>query len=91
MLFQRMRVPERLPTTTVSDRQYRTRASDRGRTADGSGDAGPNCPGSLIVVSNRQPYRHTYDKDDEMVPVDEFVEKPVEPAKLVEIVKKHLK
>ena len=58
-----MRVPERLPTTTVSDRQYRTRASDRGRTADASGDDGPSCPGSLIVVSNRQPYRHEYEDE----------------------------
>ncbi|TMT86941.1 trehalose-6-phosphate synthase [Haloterrigena sp. H1] len=58
-----MRVPERLPTTTVPDRQYRTRASDRGRTADGSGDDGPNCPGSLIVVSNRQPYRHEFEAE----------------------------
>jgi len=58
-----MRVPERLPTTTVSDRQYRTRASDRGRTDDASGGDGPNCPGSLIVVSNRQPYRHEYEDE----------------------------
>ena len=58
-----MRVPERLPTTTVSDRQYRTRASDRGRTDDASGDDGPSCPGSLIVVSNRQPYRHEFEDE----------------------------
>ena len=54
-----MRVPERLPTT-VSDRQHRTRASGRGQPDDGTDD-GPICPGSLIVVSNRQPYRHEYD------------------------------
>ena len=58
-----MRVPERLPLTTVSDRQYRPRASGRGRTDDETGNDGPSCPGSLIVVSNRQPYRHEFEDE----------------------------
>ncbi|MDG5818525.1 trehalose-6-phosphate synthase [Natronococcus sp. A-GB7] len=56
-----------------------------GRRADGGsrpdetddGDDGPGCPGSLIVVSNRQPYRHEYeseaesDGEDRSIVVDE--------------------
>ena len=62
-----MRVPERLSPTTVFARQHRTRASGRGRTDDASGDDGPSCPGSLIVVSNRQPYRHEFDDESVVV------------------------
>ncbi|OLZ40383.1 trehalose-6-phosphate synthase [Natrinema saccharevitans] len=53
-----MRVTERLSSTAVRNRQRR--AGGRGRTDDESATDGPNCPGSLIVVSNRQPYRHEY-------------------------------
>ncbi|WP_226007884.1 alpha,alpha-trehalose-phosphate synthase (UDP-forming) [Natrinema salinisoli] len=56
-----MRVTERLSSTTVRDRQRR--ADGRGRTADGSASDGPSCPGSLIVVSNREPYRHEYEDE----------------------------
>ncbi|WP_226479794.1 alpha,alpha-trehalose-phosphate synthase (UDP-forming) [Natrinema amylolyticum] len=64
-----MRVTERLSSTAVRNRQRR--ADGRGRTDEGSGSDGPNCPGSLIVVSNRQPYRHEYeDKDDSATPSD---------------------
>ncbi|ELY67107.1 alpha,alpha-trehalose-phosphate synthase (UDP-forming) [Natrinema versiforme] len=56
-----MRVTERLSSTTVRKRQRR--ADGRGRTDEASGSSGPSCPGSLIVVSNRQPYRHEYEDD----------------------------
>ncbi|SFB94339.1 trehalose 6-phosphate synthase [Halobiforma haloterrestris] len=36
---------------------------DRERTDADGRDGGPVCPGSLIVVSNRQPYRHEYESD----------------------------
>jgi trehalose 6-phosphate synthase len=50
---------ERLSLTAPSNRQLR--ADGGGRRTDGTGSDGPTCPNSLIVVSNRQPYRHEYD------------------------------
>ena len=73
---QRMRFPaERLSSTTP----YRERvgAGGRGRAVDETRSDGPTCPGSLIVVSNRQPYRHEYESDgdgaggDRSITVDE--------------------
>ncbi|UHQ95305.1 alpha,alpha-trehalose-phosphate synthase (UDP-forming) [Haloterrigena alkaliphila] len=48
----------RLPSTHPSNR--RLRADGYGRTTEDSQSADSVCPGSLIVVSNRQPYRHEY-------------------------------
>ncbi len=51
----------------VFERQLSSDAVSRLRT-DGSGtttETGPSCPGDLIMVSNRQPYRHTYESDGE--------------------------
>jgi len=45
----------------VHSRQLR--ADGRGRADETSDDDGPTCPGSLIVVSNRQPYRHEYEDE----------------------------
>ncbi|QLK26756.1 trehalose-6-phosphate synthase [Natrinema zhouii] len=56
-----MRVTERLSSMAVHSRQLR--ADGRGRTDEASADNGPSCPGSLIVVSNRQPYRHEYEDE----------------------------
>jgi trehalose 6-phosphate synthase len=56
-----MRTPERLSSTAVRSRQRR--AGGRGRTDETSASDGPSCPGSLIVVSNRQPYRHEYEDE----------------------------
>ncbi|SEP72110.1 alpha,alpha-trehalose-phosphate synthase (UDP-forming) [Natrinema salaciae] len=56
-----MRVTERLSSTTVRNRQRR--ADGCGRADEPSDADGPSCPGSLIVVSNRQPYRHEYADD----------------------------
>ena len=53
-----MRVTERLSSTV---HRRRLRADGRGRTDEASGSDGSSCPGSLIVVSNRQPYRHEYE------------------------------
>ena len=51
---------ERLSSTHPSNRQLRADGYGRGSGDDtGSGDV----PGPLIVVSNRQPYRHEYDPD----------------------------
>ncbi|ELY48879.1 alpha,alpha-trehalose-phosphate synthase (UDP-forming) [Natronolimnohabitans innermongolicus] len=52
---------EQLSSTHPSNRQLRTDGYGRGTTAESS-DGSP-CPGSLIVVSNRQPYRHEYDDE----------------------------
>jgi len=57
-----MRVTERLSSMPVHSRQLR--ADGRGRADETSDDDGPTCPGSLIVVSNRQPYRHEYEDDE---------------------------
>ncbi|MBZ6494027.1 alpha,alpha-trehalose-phosphate synthase (UDP-forming) [Natrinema longum] len=56
-----MRVTERLSSTTVRNRQRL--ADGRGRTDEAFASDGPSCPGSLIVVSNRQPYRHEYEDE----------------------------
>jgi trehalose-6-phosphate synthase len=54
----------------VTEQRRSKRAADRPRTDGGSrraaesADGDPVCPGSLIVVSNRQPYRHEYDDAD---------------------------
>ncbi|MFC4438181.1 MULTISPECIES: alpha,alpha-trehalose-phosphate synthase (UDP-forming) [Natrialbaceae] len=54
----------RLTEQRLSKRLADERRTDGGtRTLDESGDDGPSCPGSLIVVSNRQPYRHEYADD----------------------------
>ncbi|WP_049923663.1 alpha,alpha-trehalose-phosphate synthase (UDP-forming) [Halopiger djelfimassiliensis] len=45
----------------------RLRADGYGRPTDDAGAERPTCPGSLIVVSNRQPYRHEYDDADDTV------------------------
>ncbi|ELY49611.1 alpha,alpha-trehalose-phosphate synthase (UDP-forming) [Natronorubrum sulfidifaciens] len=52
-------IDERLSLTSPSDRH--SRADRRGRETTESRADGPTCPSSLIVVSNRQPYRHEYD------------------------------
>ncbi|MFC4541802.1 trehalose-6-phosphate synthase [Halosolutus amylolyticus] len=58
-----MRVPEEyVSSTTVYNRQLRS--DGNGRTRETEAD-GSSCPGTLIVVSNRQPYRHSYDSDAE--------------------------
>ncbi|WP_408957928.1 trehalose-6-phosphate synthase [Natrinema sp. 74] len=54
-----MRDTKRLSSTTVHDRQRR--GDGRGRTDDSAAVEGSDCPGSLIVVSNREPYRHEYE------------------------------
>ncbi|MEY7849524.1 trehalose-6-phosphate synthase [Natrarchaeobius sp. A-rgal3] len=54
---------ERLSSTNTYSRPIRTDGGGRSVRTDRS--AGPNCPGSLIVVSNRQPYRHEYDGEDD--------------------------
>jgi alpha,alpha-trehalose-phosphate synthase [UDP-forming] len=51
MRFTEQRLPQRL----ANDRR-----TDGGSRSDGE----PTSPGSLIVVSNRQPYRHTYEDDE---------------------------
>ncbi|QRV17579.1 trehalose-6-phosphate synthase (plasmid) [Haloterrigena salifodinae] len=53
----------RLPSTHPSNRQLR--ADGYGRSTADSRSDGSVCPGSLIVVSNRQPYRHEYDSEAE--------------------------
>lgn len=56
----------RLTEQRLSERLADERRTDGGtRTTDESGDDGPSYPGSLIVVSNRQPYRHEYEDDPE--------------------------
>ncbi|WP_254764832.1 alpha,alpha-trehalose-phosphate synthase (UDP-forming) [Natrinema marinum] len=55
-----MRDTERLSSTTVHNRHQR--GDGRGRLGNGAID-GPDCPGSLIVVSNREPYRHEYEDE----------------------------
>ncbi|TYT61347.1 alpha,alpha-trehalose-phosphate synthase (UDP-forming) [Natrialba swarupiae] len=62
---------ERLSSTNTDNRSIRTDGGDRSLRTDRSRE--PNCPGSLIVVSNRQPYRHEYDESDDerSVSVDE--------------------
>ncbi|ELY87133.1 alpha,alpha-trehalose-phosphate synthase (UDP-forming) [Natrinema altunense] len=69
-----MRVPERLSSTTVRNRQRG--ADGRGRTDEESASDGPSCPGSLIVVSNRQPYRHEYRDEDATAPSDDGATSP---------------
>ncbi len=55
-----MRVPEEdLPSTAV---RTRLRADGSGRVTATESDV-PTCPGKLLVVSNRQPYRHEYASD----------------------------
>ncbi|SEV82196.1 alpha,alpha-trehalose-phosphate synthase (UDP-forming) [Natrinema salifodinae] len=56
-----MRDTERLSSTTVRNRQQR--GDGRGRTDEAAASDGPDCPGSLIVVSNREPYRHAYEDE----------------------------
>ncbi|THE66181.1 trehalose-6-phosphate synthase [Salinadaptatus halalkaliphilus] len=58
-----MRVPDERLSLTYS-RTHRIRA-DGGRRLDGADADGTAVPGSLIVVSNRQPYRHEYDDADD--------------------------
>ncbi|GAB3664354.1 alpha,alpha-trehalose-phosphate synthase (UDP-forming) [Halopiger thermotolerans] len=70
-----MRFPEERLSSTNSYRGQ-VGGGGRGRAADETRSNGPNCPGSLIVVSNRQPYRHEYESDsdgdgDRSVTVDE--------------------
>ncbi|QLG51163.1 alpha,alpha-trehalose-phosphate synthase (UDP-forming) [Natrinema halophilum] len=56
-----MRITERLSLATARNRQQ---GSDgRGRSEETASADGPTCPGSLIVVSNRQPYRHEYEDE----------------------------
>lgn len=55
-----MRVSEE-PTSTVSPRLVRTDGTGRAIHTDTDG---PACPGTLIVISNRQPYRHQYEAAD---------------------------
>ncbi|ELY82624.1 alpha,alpha-trehalose-phosphate synthase (UDP-forming) [Natrinema gari] len=69
-----MRVTERLSSRTVRNRQRR--ADGRGRTDEESASDGPSCPGSLIVVSNRQPYRHEYRDEDATAPSDDDATSP---------------
>ncbi len=54
-----MRIPEERLSSTDSS-TYQLRADGYGRATGDSTDGGTRCPGSLIVVSNRQPYRHEY-------------------------------
>ncbi|WP_254532530.1 alpha,alpha-trehalose-phosphate synthase (UDP-forming) [Natrinema gelatinilyticum] len=58
-----MRIPERLSSTIACNRMQR--ADGRGRSDETASADGPTCPGSLIVVSNRQPYRHEYEDDEQ--------------------------
>ncbi|RKD97319.1 alpha,alpha-trehalose-phosphate synthase (UDP-forming) [Halopiger aswanensis] len=57
-----MRFPEERLSSTNSYRGQ-VGAGGRGRAIEDPRSDGPNCPGSLIVVSNRQPYRHEYESD----------------------------
>jgi trehalose-6-phosphate synthase len=57
-----MRAPEQRRPKQAADRH---RADGGSRRADEPADGGPTCPGSLIVMSNRQPYRHKYDDEAE--------------------------
>ncbi|WP_306059248.1 alpha,alpha-trehalose-phosphate synthase (UDP-forming) [Natronococcus wangiae] len=56
MRLTEQRLPERFADKPRTDGG--TRSSD-----DSDDDIGSSCPGSLIVVSNRQPYRHEYEDD----------------------------
>ena len=59
-----MRFPaERLSSTNPYRGQVDADGRGRGRAVDETRSGGPDCPGSLIVVSNRQPYRHEYESD----------------------------
>ncbi|NGM71522.1 trehalose-6-phosphate synthase [Natronolimnobius sp. AArcel1] len=66
------------PLSSTSNRQ-RVRADGGSRESDTNRSAGSNRPESLLVVSNRQPYRHKYDDgeggnedgDDRPITVDE--------------------
>ncbi|MFP4459238.1 MAG: response regulator transcription factor [Candidatus Zixiibacteriota bacterium] len=45
----------------------------------------------IIILSNiNRISGMKYDKDDEMVPVNDFLEKPIEPGKLIEKINKYL-
>ncbi|MBU1699861.1 MAG: response regulator [Candidatus Eisenbacteria bacterium] len=44
----------------------------------------------LSAVSDQTGYSFDRDKDQEFLPVDEFIEKPVSPKALVDLVRKHL-
>ncbi|AXR78654.1 alpha,alpha-trehalose-phosphate synthase (UDP-forming) [Natrarchaeobaculum sulfurireducens] len=57
-----MRTPEERLSPTDSS-TYQLRADGCGRATEDSTDSATSCPGSLIVVSNRQPYRHEYASD----------------------------
>ena len=56
-----MRIPDERPSLTNSRRRA-VRADGYGRATDDD-SGGTNCPGSLVVVSNHQPYRHEYADD----------------------------
>ncbi|WP_137291536.1 alpha,alpha-trehalose-phosphate synthase (UDP-forming) [Natronorubrum halophilum] len=62
----------RSSSTHPNNRQLR--ADGYGRGTDDVRSDGPSCPGPLIVVSNRQPYRHEYEEavsaTDTKVPPD---------------------
>ena len=44
----------------------------------------------LTAVGEQTGFRFDPDKDEDFLPVDEFLEKPVSPRKLVDLVRKHL-
>ena len=44
----------------------------------------------LTAVADQTGFNFDPDKDQEFLPVDEFLEKPVSPRKLVDMVRKHL-
>ncbi|WP_436346937.1 trehalose-6-phosphate synthase [Natronorubrum sp. FCH18a] len=54
---------ERSSSTNPTNRQLR--ADGYGRATDDTRADESTCPGLLIVVSNRQPYRHEYEDDEE--------------------------
>lgn len=44
----------------------------------------------LTAVGQETGFKFDKDKDEEFLPVDDFLEKPVSPEKLVDIIRKHL-
>ena len=44
----------------------------------------------LTAVADRTGFEFDPEKDQEFLPVDEFLEKPISPRKLVDLVRKHL-
>jgi len=44
----------------------------------------------LTAVTQQTGFKFDPDKDEDFLPVDEFIEKPINPKKLLDVVRKHL-